>query len=140
MFLMKVISFQFVFCSAASCRDESLRTLFYLQNFFTDEKDDLSPQCHRFYVWNLSSFVSVSSPISFFLVLSASLPPPPTHSLALHLYPPCCHTFSPSLLTLPFLVLLHSPLIFSMAFLGASFLSPPPPPQMRRSTSDGSSG
>lgn len=39
------------------------------------------------------------------------LPPPPasfSESLALHLYPPRCHTFSPSLLTLPFLLLLHS--------------------------------
>lgn len=58
--------------------------------------------------FNIFSLVSVSPPISFLLVLSVSLPSPPTQSLALHLYPRCCHTFSPSLLTLPFLVLLHS--------------------------------
>lgn len=83
--------------------DTALHSIFLPLN-----KDDLSWRCYRFYVLNHSSLVSVSPPISFLLVLSVSLLSPPTQSLALHLYPPCCHTFSPSLLTLPFLALLHS--------------------------------
>lgn len=60
---------------------------------------------------SISVFSSISPPVSFFLVpasLSLPLPASFSESLALHLYPPRCHTFSPSLLTLPFLLLLHS--------------------------------
>ena len=57
------------------------------------------------------------------------LPSPPTPSpslsLALHLYPPLCHTFSlPRSLPADFALPCVPPLIFSMAFLGASSLFP----------------
>lgn len=96
-------------CSLVSCHSSS--SVFFLSVF-------LSP----FSCFSFTSYFFLSHSLCLSLCLSHSLHSF-SKSLALHLYPPLCHTFS---LSLPadFALPCVPPLIFSMAFLGASSLFP----------------